>query len=215
VVKIVLADDHPIVRQGIRHVLETQSQFSIVGEATDGLETIDLVQRLRPHVLILDLMMPALNGLEVTRIVARSFPETRILILTMHREEANVLAALRNGATGYAVKDASPAELVHAICEVTAGRRYLSPSLTARAIEAYVEKAIAQETDPYDTLTTREREILQLTTEGHSRAAIGTRLSISPRTVETHRTRLMRKLNLRTQADLIRYEIRRGILPKE
>lgn len=105
--------------------------------------------------------------------------------------------------------------MIQAIREVTAGRRYLSPSLTARAIEAYVEKTIAQETDPYDTLTTREREILQLTTEGHSRTAIGTRLSISPRTVETHRTRLMRKLNLRTQADLIRYAIRRGILPKE
>lgn len=212
---LVLVDDHPIVRQGLRALLEAEPGFRIIGEAGDGIEAAKLVERLQPDVLVLDLMIPGLNGLEVTRQVRQRSPLTQIVILSMHANEAYVLEALRNGATGYVLKGAAAAELIQAIREVSAGRRYLSPPLSERAIEAYVQKANTAPLDLYETLTTREREILQLTTEGFSATEIADRLSISSRTVETHRANLMRKLRLRTQTDLIRYALRRGILPME
>ncbi len=212
---IVLADDHHVVRQGLRALLEAEPDFRLIGEAGDGLETAQLVERLEPDVLIIDLMMPSLNGLEVTRQVSQRSPRTRIVILSMHANEAYVLEALRNGAAGYVLKDSSAADLVQAVREVMSGRRYLSPPLSERAIEAYLHKAQAAELDPYETLTTREREVLHLAAEGHSNAEIATRLSISPRTAETHRANMMRKLDLHTQTDLIRYALRRGILPIE
>jgi len=135
-------------------------------------------------------------------------------VLSMHSSEPHVLEALRNGAAGYAIKDATPAELLHAVQEVAAGRRYLSGPLSERAIAAYAEKAQASVLDPYDTLTSREREVLQLSAEGRTLPEIAARLGISPRTAETHRTNAMRKLALRTQADLIRYAVRRGLLPE-
>jgi two-component system, NarL family, response regulator NreC len=213
-VRVVLADDHHVVRHGLRTLLEAAGDFVIVGEAADGLEVMPLVERLAPQVLILDLMMPGLNGLEVTRQVHRQLPQVKILVLSMHTSEPHVLEALRNGAAGYAIKDATPTELLHAVREVAAGRRYLSGPLSERAIAAYAEKAQASVLDPYDTLTSREREVLQLSSEGHTLPEIAARLGISPRTVETHRTNLMHKLALRTQADLIRYAVRRGLLPE-
>ena len=213
-VRVVLADDHHVVRHGLRTLLEAAGDFVIVGEAADGLEVMPLVERLTPHVLILDLMMPGLNGLEVARQVHRQFPQVKILVLSMHASEPHVLEALRNGAAGYAIKDATPAELLHAVREVAAGRRYLSGPLSERAIAAYAEKAQTSVLDPYDTLTSREREVLQLSAEGHTLPEIAARLGISPRTAETHRTNLMHKLALRTQADLIRYAVRRGLLPE-
>lgn len=212
---IVLADDHQVVRQGLRALLEAEPDFRLIGEAGDGLETAQLVERLEPDVLIIDLMMPGLNGLEVTRQVSQRSPRTHVVILSMHANEAYVLEALRNGAAGYVLKDSSAADLVKAVREVVAGRRYLSPPLSERAIEAYLHKAQAAELDPYETLTTREREVLHLAAEGHSNAEIAVWLSISPRTAETHRANMMRKLDLRTQTDLIRYALRRGILPLE
>lgn len=212
---IVLVDDHPIVRQGLRALLEAEPGFRIAGEAGEGIEAAKLVERLQPDVLVLDLMIPGLNGLEVTRQVRQRSPRTRIVILSMHANEAYVLEALRNGATGYVLKGATATELVQAIREVSAGMRYLSPPLSERAIEAYVQKANTAPLDLYETLTSREREILQLTAEGYSATEIADRLSISSRTVETHRANLMRKLGLRTQTDLIRYALRRGILPME
>lgn len=212
---IVLADDHPIVRQGLRTLLEAEPDFTIVGEAADGLETVELAGRLQPQVLILDLMLPGLSGLEVTRQVHQRSPQTRVVILSMHANEAYVLEALRNGAAAYVLKEAGAAELLQAVREVTAGRRYLSPPLSERAIEAYVEKAAAIPLGPSETLTTREREVLHLAAEGHSNAEIAARLGISPRTAETHRANLMRKLGLRSQTELIRYAMRRGIIPSE
>jgi len=212
---IVLADDHQVVRQGLRALLEAEADFSLIGEAGDGLETARLVERLKPDVLIIDLMMPNLNGLEVTRQVGQRSPRTRVVILSMHANEAYVLEALRNGAAGYVLKESSAADLVKAVREVIAGRRYLSPPLSERAIEAYLHKAQAAELDPYEALTTREREVLHLAAEGYSNAEIAARLSISPRTAETHRANMMRKLDLRNQTDLIRYALRRGILPME
>ena len=214
-VTLLLADDHHVVRQGLRALLQAEPDFRVVGEASDGLEVVDLVERLRPTVLVVDLMMPGLNGLEVTRQVSKRSPQTRVLILSMHSNEAYVLEALRNGAAAYVLKDSSAADLVHAVREVAAGRRYLSAPLSDLAIETYRQKAKEATLDIYETLTTREREVLHLAAEGRSGSDIASRLSISPRTVETHRANLMRKLGLHTQTDLVRYALRRGILPME
>lgn len=212
---IVLADDHRVVRQGLRALLEAEPGFDVVGEAGDGLETLHVAEQLKPDVLVLDLMMPGLNGLEVTRQLNKRLPHTRIVILSMYANEAYVLEALGNGASAYVLKDSSSADLVHAVREIAAGRRYLSPPLSDRAIEAYQEKAKAAVLDKHETLTTREREVLQLSAEGHTSAEIAARLGISSRTAEAHRSNLMHKLGLHTQADLIRYALRRGIIPME
>ena len=214
-IKIVLADDHTVVRQGLRALLEAEPDFSVVGEASDGLEALRLVDQLSPNVLVLDLMMPGLNGLEVARQLSKHATHPRIVVLSMYSNEAYVLEALGNGASAYVLKDSSSADLVHAVREVAAGRRYLSPPLSDRAIEAYQEKAKAATLDKYDTLTTREREVLQLAAEGHTSTEIAGRLGISSRTAEAHRSNLMHKLALHTQADLIRYALRRGIIPME
>lgn len=208
-IRIFLADDHHLVRQGLRSLVDAQPDFEVVGECGDGLEAVQSVTRLKPDVTILDLMMPGLNGLEVTRQVREL---TRVVILSMHDNEAYVLEALRNGAYGYVLKDSTAADLVQAVRTVMEGRRFLSSPLSERAIEAYLLKAEASPLDPYDTLTVREREVLHLLAEGLTNNEISTRLSISPRTVEVHRANLMHKLNLRTQSDLIRLAIKRGIL---
>jgi DNA-binding NarL/FixJ family response regulator len=212
---IVLADDHHLVREGLRALLEAEADLSVVGEAADGLAAVQIVERLQPDMLIVDLMMPDLNGLEVTRHVSQYMPNIYVIVLSMHANEAYVLQALRNGASGYVLKESRADELVHAVREVISGRHYLSPPLSERAIEIYVEKSQSATLDPYETLTTREREILHLTVQGHSATEIASRLSVSPRTVETHRANLMRKLDLHTQTDLIRYALRRGIIPLE
>ncbi len=212
---ILLADDHPIVLQGLRALLGGEADFRIVGEAGDGREALALVERLKPDVLVMDLMMPGLGGLEVTRQVGQRSPGTRVVILSMHSNEAYVLDALRHGALGYVLKDATTTDLAQAVRAAAAGRRYLSPALSERAIEAYIESAQVETLDLYETLTDREREVLHLAAEGLSNAEIAARLSLSPRTVETHRGRLMRKLGLSTQTDLIRYALRRGIVPLE
>jgi two-component system response regulator NreC len=212
---IVLADDHHVVRQGLRTLLESEPDFRVIGEAGDGLEAIQLVEHLQPDVLVLDLMMPRLNGLEVTRQVGQRSPQTRVVILSMHSSEAYVMEALRHGAAGYVIKASSAADLIKAVHEVAAGRHYLSPPLSEHAIAAYIQKAKEATLDNYETLTTREREVLQLAAEGHSNREIAERLSISPYTAMTHRANLMRKLDLHSQTDLVRYALQRGIVPME
>jgi DNA-binding NarL/FixJ family response regulator len=216
-VTVVLADDHPVVRQGLRAVLEAEPLFSIAGEAGDGLEAVDLVGKLKPRVLVVDLMMPGLTGLEVTRRVRKESPDTQVVVLSMHASEPYVLEALRNGAAAYVLKNSQSGHLVHAVREAAAGRRYLSPALSERAIAAYAGSASAGAgpSDVYDTLTSREREVLHLAAEGQSHREIAQRLSISPRTAEVHRANLMRKLDLHSQTDLVRYAIRRGIITEE
>jgi DNA-binding NarL/FixJ family response regulator len=212
---IVLTDDHPVVRQGLRALLEAEPGLSIVAEAADGLKALDLVEHLKPDVLIIDLIMPGLNGLEVTRQVSRRSPQTRVVILSMYANESYVREALRFGATAYVLKDCTTAELVWAVHEAVAGRRHLSPPLSERAIEAYVCKAEATALDLYELLTARERQVLQLAAEGSTNPEIATRLFLSPRTVEIHRANLMRKLGLRNQTDLVRFALRRGIIPMD
>ena len=214
-ITLVLAEDHHVVRQGLRTLLNTEPDFAVIGEAAEGLQVSALVERLQPDVLIVDVQMPGLNGLEVTRQIRQRVPQTRVLVLSMHANEAYVLEALRNGAAGYILKSASAETLAEAVRVVAGGHRYLCPPLSERAIEAYVQQAQTGTLDVYDTLTNREREVLQLAAEGASNGQIAEKLSISPRTVEVHRARILQKLDLRSQTDLVRYAIRRGILPLE
>lgn len=212
-INIMLADDHHIVRQGLRSLLESEQHFHLVGEAGDGLEAVRLATRLKPDVLITDVMMPGLNGLEVTRQVTKSLPQTKVIILSMYTNDAYVLEALKNGASGYVLKDSQASDLVEAVREVNAGRRYLSPPLSERAVELYAQRVESVPDDSYELLTTREREVLQLVAEGRTSAEIANQLFISPRTAEGHRANLMRKLGLQNHADLVRYALKRGILP--
>ena len=214
-ITIIVADDHKVVRQGLRAILEAEPNFHVVGEAGNGLEVMRLVERLGPNVLVLDLMMPSLNGLEVARQVRKSSPNTQVVMLSMHKDESYVLEALKNGAAGYVVKDAGAEELIKAIREAAAGRRYLSPPLSDSAVQAYVQRVGAAAMDAYDSLSSREREVVQLAAEGYTNAEIGKRLFISPRTVEIHRANMMQKLDLRNQTELIRYALKRGIIAKD
>ena len=214
-ISILLADDHTILRQGLHVLLDAEANFHVVGETGDGLEVLQLVDKLHPDVVVLDLEMPGLKGLEVTRQIHQRHPEIRVIILSMHAKEAYVLEALKNGASGYVLKGSEAKELTEAINQASMGLRYLSQPLTERAIEAYLEKTQDQSLDPYDTLTNREREILHMAAEGKSNTEIGRLLVISARTVEVHRTKMMRKLGLKSENDLIRYALRRGILPME
>ncbi len=212
-VTIVLADDHHVVRQGLRSLLEAEPGFKVVGEAGDGLEALRLIESLKPDVLVLDLMMGGMNGLEVTRQVGKRSVKTAVVILSMYGNESYVHEALRSGAKGYILKESTSDELVRAVRQAAIGRRYLSSSLSERAIDAYVDKAEDSSLDPYDTLTTREREVLHLAAQGYTNADIAARLYISRRTVEVHRSNMMVKLGLRSQTDLIRYALQRGFLP--
>jgi len=214
-ISILLADDHQIVRVGLRALLEAEPDFRVAAEAADGLEALALLERLQPDVIILDLMLPGLNGLEVSRQAPGLAPRTRVLMLSMHSNAAYIHAALRHGVSGYLLKQANMDELVPAVRAVLRGEAYLSQALSAEAIAAYAEQSAAASDDDYERLTPREREVLQLAAEGLTNAEMAERLVISPRTVEMHRARLMRKLNLRNHADLVRYALWRGLLPLE
>ncbi len=208
-VTILLADDHAIVRDGLKALLKDEQDFVVIGEAADGLEAVRMVDRLRPDVLVLDLMMPGLTGLEVTRQVSRL---TNVVILSMHANEAYVIEALRKGAMGYILKDSTSADLVKAIRGVLSGKRYLSQPLSETMVDALLKRSKTSELDPYETLTTREREVFQLVAQGKSNLEISELLTLSPRTVEIHRANMMHKLNLESQADLIRLAIKRGVI---
>lgn len=207
---IVLADDHHIVRHGLKAVLETDPDFKVVGEASGGNEAVKLVQQLKPNVLVCDLMMGGTNGFETTRLVRNLVPETNVIILSMYADESYVVEALRAGARGYILKTSPADEMIHAIREVINGNRYLSPSLSDRAFEYYSNKS--KGTSDED-LTVRELEVLQLIVQGYTNERIADLWSISRRTVESHRTNLMRKLGLHNQKELKYYVFEHGIAP--
>lgn len=211
-VTILLADDHPIIRQGLLRLLDAEPGMKVVGEASDGLQAVQMAERLRPAILVIDMMMPGLNGLEALRQVRKRSPSTINIVLSMQSADAYVIEALRSGAAGYVLKDSGPAEVVTAIRQVLQGERFLSPGLEERMLNASTTNSAPASLDLYETLTDREREVLQMVAEGRSSSEIGEMLVISPRTVEIHRGRVMKKLGLRNQADLIRYAIRRGII---
>ena len=209
---IVLAEDHHIVRQGLKALLGGEKDFKLLGEAADGLKAVALVESCKPDVLVLDLMIPRLHGLEVIRRIRSEHAATRVIVLSMHSDEPYVVEALRSGALGYVLKDCTASNLAEAISSVAAGKRYLSPVLAERAMEAFFQNPAQPGLDPYDTLTGRERLVLQLAAEGLNNPDIAKKLFISPRTAESHRANLMRKLSLRSQTDLVRYAIRKKII---
>ena len=210
---IVLADDHHLVREALRLLLETQSDFKVIAETGDGLDAIALIEKHKPNVLIADMMMPGLSGLEVARGAKRVAPTTKVIVLSMHDAESYVVEALQAGAAGYVLKKSSSEELVYAIRQALIGNIYLSPSLNERAIQAYITRSQeSRSEDSYDTLTAREREVFQLASEGMSNPQIAERLSLSARTVEMHRGNLMKKLGLKTQTDLVKYAVKRGMV---
>jgi DNA-binding NarL/FixJ family response regulator len=214
-VRIVLADDHHLVRAGLRALLSVQADFEIVGEIGDGLETMKLVEKLQPDVLVLDVMMPGLNGLAVAKQVCRRCPHTHVVMLSMHSNVAYVAEAIRNGASAYVLKDSTAADLATAVRSVTAGRLFLSAPLKESDVLSYEQRMRNGLADPYETLTEREREVLQLVAEGGTNQSVAKRLSISPRTVETHRSRVMSKLHLCSSAELVRFAFNRGIIPAD
>jgi len=212
---IVLADDHPIIRRGLRTMLETEPDLTVVGEAQDGQAALQAVEKHKPDVLIVDISMPGLNGIDVAYRVHKDYPQIKVIVLSMHSNESYVLKALRSGISGYVLKASSTDDLVTAVRKVMAGEMYFSAAISQRAIDLYVEKARSSNLEPYDTLTSREREVLQLSAEGLTNNEIATRLCLSSRTIEMHRANLMSKLNLRNQTDLIRFAIQQGILSPE
>jgi len=207
-----LAEDHTIVRKGLRALLEDEADIEVIGEAGDGREAVQKTQELLPDVVLMDLSMPGLSGLEATRQIKKRFPDVEVVVLTRHANEEYVFQILRAGALGYVVKKAAPTELVLAIQSVYRGDSFLSPSISRPVIEEYIRKAEAMVENRYDTLTNREREVLQLIAEGHSSREIAGLLHITERTVRTHRGHLMDKLDIHSTAELAQYAIRKGVI---
>ena len=213
VTSIVLADDHRMVRQCLSERIEKEPDLSIVGETGTGLRALDLAQRIEPDVLIVDIGMPGLNGLEVTRRVKKRYPKMRVVVLTMHSDEDYLRKAMRNGADAYVLKEANVPELVKAIHEVMDGRRYITSSLCPNGINDFMRRLKRNgDQDAYDSLTNREREVLQLLAEGMTNKEIAEELDIGKRTVETHRANLMDKLDAHSEAELTRYAIEHAAL---
>ena len=212
-VRILLAEDHTIVRKGLRALLEDEPGMEVVGEAQDGREAVEKAGELRPDVVVMDISMPSLNGLEATRQITKRLPEVKVLILTVHTSEEYIFQILRAGASGYVVKNAAPAELVSAIRAVHRGDSFLSPSISQKVIEEYVRQVeAATPEEAYDLLSDREREVLQLVAEEHTNQEIAERLYISVKTVENHRAHLMKKLDIHSTAGLTQYAARRGLV---
>lgn len=214
-IRVVLVDDHDIVRQGLRSLLEVHPDIHVIGDVADGFRALDLVERTRPDVLVVDLLLPGLSGLELIRLVRQRLPMVRIVVLSMYSNVAHVAEALRSGAMAYVVKEEGIRELVTAVRAAAQDHLYLAPQLDQSAIDEYLERSTGVQADPYDTLTPREREVLVLVAKGYTSAEIADRWVVSRRTVESHRSHMMRKLHFKTQADIIRFALRRGLLSVE
>jgi DNA-binding NarL/FixJ family response regulator len=210
-VRIVLADDHALVRAGIRSVCDSIEGFTVVAEATDGDQVLAMVRAHHPHLVLMDITMKMLNGLEATRQLRREFPAVRVIILSMHTSEDYVQQALRAGAAGYLLKDAAMPELEAAIAAVMRGEVYLSPQISRLVVQSYMQHAGAIES-PLELLTPRQRQILELIAGGHTTKDIGFRLGLSVKTAETHRAQIMERLNIHDVAGLVRFAVRTGLI---
>lgn len=206
-IRVVLADDHVLVRQGLRSLLERE-QFQVVGEASDGQEVIRLTEQFHPDIAVLDISMPTLNGIDATRELTRSCPKTKTVLLTQHEEEQYIHEALQAGVRGYVLKSQVASDLVHSIQQVSRGGFYLSPGVSQAVVEAYRTRSER----PADPLSSRERQVLQLIAEGRSTKDVASLLGISVKTAESHRSRLMQKLDIHETATLVRYAVRRGLV---
>jgi RNA polymerase sigma factor (sigma-70 family) len=212
-IRILLAEDHAVMRTGLRLVLERQPDFCVVGEASDGREAVALAQQHKPDVILMDIGMPNLNGIDAARQITASLPQTSVVILSMHSDEAYVLRALKAGARGYLLKESAESDLIAAIRAVHNGKAFFSPAVSRMLVEDYVRQLQDREIeDSYELLTMREREVLQLVAEGKSNKEIAAMLNVSAYTVESHRGNLMEKLNLHTVPELILYAVRKGVI---
>jgi two-component system, NarL family, response regulator NreC len=212
-IRIVLADDHTIMRNGLRLLLERQADFLVVGEASNGREALDVVARETPEIVIMDISMPLLNGIEAARRITAEYPKTGVLILSMHSDEGYILKALKAGTRGYLLKDSAEADLIQAVRAVCAGKAFFSPAVSKVLADDYLRQIRQQGTeDPYELLTARERELLQLVAELKSTKEIADLLGLSPHTVDRHRGNLMQKLNVHSIPEIILYAVRKGLI---
>lgn len=212
-VRILLADDHTVVRQGLRKLLEERPDWEVIAEAGDGREAVRLAEQQKPDVAILDVAMPLLNGIEATRQITKRVPSTRVLVLSMHADEAYVTQILQAGATGYLLKDSADVDLLKAVSEAAQGRSFFSPAIARVMLDDYVRQlADKGVTDRYESLSEREREIFQLIAEAKTNKEIAALLNVSPSTVETHRAHIMEKLDLHSAAEIVLYAVRRGVI---
>ncbi|MGA7925682.1 MAG: response regulator transcription factor [Candidatus Sulfotelmatobacter sp.] len=211
--RILLADDHIVMRSGLRALLDRQPNLEVVGESENGRETVALAASLKPDVVVMDVGMPILNGIEATQMIVTQCPTIAVVILSMHADESYVMRALKAGARGYLLKDSAAADLIGAIQAISQGKSFFSPKVSRILAEDYV-RVLKQKgaVDTYDLLTSREREILQLLAEGKANKEVATALNISPYTVETHRGHILQKLNLHNSAELVLYAVRKGII---
>jgi two-component system, NarL family, response regulator NreC len=212
-IRILLADDHTIIRSGLRLLLERQAGFKVVAEASDGRETVELTETVKPDVVILDIGMPNLNGIDAARKITTHHPGIAVVILSMHADESYVLRALKAGARGYLLKDSPESDLVNAVRAVHESKAYFSPAISRMLVDDYMRQLHQRGVeDSYELLTAREREVLQLLAEGKSTKDIANMLKLSPYTVETHRGNMLQKLNLHSTAELILYAVRKGVI---
>ena len=212
-IRILLADDHTVVRQGLRKLLEERPDWEVIAEAGDGREAVRLAEQHKPDVAILDVAMPLLNGIEATRQITKRAPSTRVLVLSMHADEAYVTQILQAGATGYLLKDSADVDLLKAVSEAAQGRSFFSPAIARVMLDDYVRQlADKGVTDRYESLSEREREIFQLIAEAKTNKEIAALLGVSPSTVETHRAHIMEKLDLHSAAEIVLYAVRRGVI---
>ncbi len=213
IIRILLADDHTILRAGLKMMLNAEPDMEVIGEAQDGRQALEEALRLQPDIVLMDITMPDINGIEATRQIKKAMPEIKVLVLTMHENDEYVFQALRAGASGYMLKEAAATELVSALHVIQQGQFYLSPTAQSVMVGDYLQRVrIGEEKDSYSSLTEREREILKLVAEGFTNNQIAEKLVISPKTVDTHRTHIMDKLNLHSRAELVKYAMRRGLL---
>jgi two-component system response regulator NreC len=211
--RVLLVDDHTVVRQGLRRILELSPDIEIVGEVADGRAALEAIQRLKPAVAILDISMPGLNGIEVTRQVAKQSPDTNVLILSMHADDAYVRQSLRAGAKGYLLKDADDQDLHKAVAAVSAGGSYFSPEVSRLVLDAFLHQPDTDAAaDEVAALSDREREVLQLIAEGKSNKEAAQALNVAVSTIASHRKRLMEKLHLHNTAEMVRFAVRKGIV---
>ncbi len=211
--RLLLADDHGLVRHGLRKILEERPEWQVIAEAGDGREAVALTLQHRPDVAVMDIGMPLLNGIDATRQIVHKWPQARVLMLSMHKDEPYVARAFQAGVKGYLLKDSVGADLIGAVEAVSKGQPFFSPDIANKMVTDYVRRlADAKVVDPYEALSEREREIFQLIAEAYSNKDIATILGISPATVETHRARIMQKLDIHNAAEVVLYAVRRGII---
>lgn len=211
--RILLADDHGVVRKGLRFLLESEPDFEVAGEAADGRQAVDLAAELAPDVVVMDIAMPRLNGIDATDQIVRRAPRTGVIILSMHSDEEYLVRALSAGAKGYLLKDSAEADLVDAIRSVSEGKPFFSPAIAKTLLEDYLRRLQQRGlSDSYDLLSDREKEVLHLLAEGKTNKEVATLLDLSPYTVETHRNRIMQKLNLHNTAEIVLYAVRKKII---